>query len=232
MFTGTIKQFKRGRVDALTSYLDIYAADGDKAYNFALVNKSLAAGSSIQDRVDAISQSMDQYDVTKGQTDGLVGGTLPRGRVLFGLAKDQMGPPTDTAGVSWSIQNGKLVTIPLTGYLSGEAVVLNSRTGMIGVPEATQNGIEVSCLLNPKIKIGTRVQIDNSQINQSTVREQGFPRYTDLSFPASVSDDGFYRVLVVEHEGSCPYGDSWNSNLVCLAVNQSSSPGEAVLPYG
>ncbi len=233
IFSGTVKQFKRGRVDAKTSYLDIYAADGDKAYNFALVNKSLAAGSSVKDRVEAITESMNQYDVTKGQQDGLVGGVLPRGKVLFGLAKDQMKSPTDTAGVSWSIQNGKLVTIPLTGYLPGEAVVLNSRTGLIGVPEATQNGVEAVCLLNPKIKVGTRVQIDNKLINQTTVREQGFPRYTDLSFPASVTEDGFYRVLVAEHEGEAPYGSGpWFTNITCLAVNQSSAPASSVLPYG
>lgn len=238
IFTGTIKQFRRGRVDALNSYLDIYAADGDKAYNFAFVNKSLMAGSSISDRVDTISQSFEKYDVTKGQLDGLTsetaatGGVLPRGKVLFGLAKDQMRAPTETAGVSWSIQNGKLVTIPLTGYLSGEAVVLNSRTGMLGVPEATQNGVEAQCLLNPRIKVGTRVQISNKLINQTTVREQGFPRYTDLSFPASVTNDGFYRVLVVEHEGECPYGDAWISSLTCLAVDQSSAPSDSVKRNG
>lgn len=238
IFTGTVKQFKRGRVNALDSYLDIFAADGDKAYNFGFVNKTLAAGSSIKDRVEAISEGFQKYDVTNGQLDGLTqatsqtGGVLPRGKVLFGLAKDQMGAVTDTAGVSWSIQDGKLVTVPLTGYLPGEAVALNSRTGMIGVPEATQNGIEVQCLLNPKIRIGTRVQIDNKLINQTTVREQGFPRYTDLSFPASVTNDGFYRVLVVEHEGECPYGNTWTSKLTCLAVNQASPPDQSVLPYG
>jgi archaellin len=238
IFTGTIKQFKRGRLNAKDSYLDILAADGDKAYNFALVNKSLAAGSSVKDRVETIGQAFEKYDVSTGTLQGLdkataaTGGVLPRGKVMFGLAKDQLGAPTATAGVSWNIQDGKLVTTPLTGYAPGEAIVLNSRTGMIGTPEATQNGIEVQCLLNPKIRIGTRVQIDNKLINQSTVKEQGFPRYTDLSFPATVTADGYYRVLVVEHEGECPYGESWTSTLTCLAVNQSSSPDTSVLPYG
>lgn len=235
IFQGTIKQFKRGRISALDSYLDILAADGDEAYNFAFVNKSLAAGSSQMDQVKAAASSMNQYGVTQGQLDGLgttgTGGVLPRGKVLFGLAKDQLQSPTDTAGVSWSIDNGKLVTVPLTGYLPGTAVVLNAATGLDGVPEQTDNGIEINCLLNPNIKIGTRVQINNADINSSTQLQPGF-NYSTPPLLADVTMDGFYRVLVAEHEGECPYGAKWTTHLTCLAVNASSVANNSVLAYG
>jgi len=234
IFSGDISQFRSGRVDNKDSFLDIMAGDGDKAFQFAVVNKSLAAGSTQQDRANAVAESFAQYGVkydSNGSPVPGTGGVLPRGKVLFGLGKDQMNPIASTSDSTWSFQDGQLVLIPLTGYANGEIVILNSATGMIGVPEATENGIEIECLLNPRIKVGTRVQINNSDINQTQINKQGFPRYTDISFVANTSNDGVYRVLVVEHHGDIR-GSAWTSSLICLAVNQSSPQDKSVLPYG
>lgn len=234
IFEGQVMRWRHGRLDAKDSFLDLFCADGDKAFQFAFVNKSLAAGATLEDKMQAVSEATQPYGVTfdsGGQPIPSTGGVLPRGKVLFGLAKDQMGPIADTSDTTWSIQDGKLTLIPFKGYLPGEIVVINSGTGMIGVPEATENGVEAEVLLNPKIKIGTRVQIDNNLINQTNVNQQGFPRYTDINFFASVSDDGVYRALVVEHRGDTR-GTLWTTSITCLSINQSASQSEAVLPYG
>lgn len=233
IFQGTIKQFRRGRLNATDKFLDILAADGDQAYNFAVVNKSLKAGSSLQDQVNAIAEATGKFDVTKGSIPNSLGtgGTLPRGKVLFGMARERLSDVSATAQSTWSIQNGKIVIIPLTGYAPGEAVVLNARTGMIGVPTVTNDGIAVQCLLNSRLAIGTRVQLDNSAITTQSIREQGFPGYSDLSFPASLSDNGIYRTLVVEHVGDTR-GQEWYSDLTCLAVDGSASPDASVKAYG
>lgn len=233
IFQGTIKQVRRGRLNATDTYLDIYAADLDQAYNFGVVSKTLAAGSTQKDQVDAIMQQAASKGMSAGSIPNSLGtgGTLPRGKVLFGLARERLTDIANTTGCTWNITNGKVNIIPLTGYLQGEAVVLNAQTGLIGVPEATNAGIEAKCLLNPLIKLGTRVQIDNALINQTTINQQGFPRFTDLSFPASVTDDGFYRVLVVEHMGDSR-GNEWESQLTCLAVDSSTQPDSSVQAYG
>lgn len=231
IFKGTIKQVKRGRLNATDTYVDILAADGDIAYNFGVVNKTLAAGATPQDQVNAISEATSKFGVTQADNQGLVGGTLPRGKVLFGMYRDRMDDVSRTNSVTWSVQNGKIVVIPVTGYLPGEAVVLTSRTGMIGVPEATNDGIKVDCLLNPLIKIGTRLQINNKSINNTTIREQGFPRYTDLTFIASLSADGYYRALVVEHEGD-NRGDAWYTHITCLNVDPTAAAGNSVQANG
>lgn len=234
IFEGQIGRFRSGRLDARDSFLDIMAGDGDKAFQFALVNKTLAAGASQQDKMQAVADAMLPYDVkydASGNPVPSTGGILPRGKVMFGLARDQMSPIVATGDATWSIQNGQIVVIPFKGYLAGEAVVLNSGTGLIGVPEATENGVECETLLNPRIRIGTRVQIDQALINQTRINQQGFPRYTDINFFASVTNDGFYRVLVAEHRGDTR-GPLWTTSLTCLSVNQSSSQDNAVLPYG
>ncbi len=48
IFKGTIKRIKTGRESAIDSFLEIMAADADEAFNFAFVNKTLAAGATLQ----------------------------------------------------------------------------------------------------------------------------------------------------------------------------------------
>src|SRR5690242_5355904 len=60
IFSGTIKQVRRGRENATDSYMDLTAADGDSAYNFAIVNKSLKAGSTPEDHFNVVLGAMKQ----------------------------------------------------------------------------------------------------------------------------------------------------------------------------
>lgn len=233
IFTGTIKQTRKGRENAIDTFLDIFAADGDLASNQAVVNKSLAVGSKLSDRAQVAIDAMKANGATGQDTKALqaTGGILPRGKVLFGMARDYLGDAADTGNCSWSIVDGKVVFTPLTGYNSGEAVVLTAKTGMVGIPEATNDGVHVRCLLNPLIKIGTRVQIDNASINQTQVNQQGFPAYTDLNFFASTTEDGFYRALVVAHFGDTR-GNDWYTDLTCLAIDASAAAAQSVQAAG
>lgn len=231
VFQGSIKQTETGRVSATDSFLSMFAADGDQAFNFGMVNTS-RRGVAPADQANAIAGGMGPYGVTAGDTTQVTGGVLPRGKVLFGMGRARASDLAASTGTSWSIQNGKLVFVPLTGYLPGEAVVLNSRTGLVGVPSATEDGITATCLLNPSIRIGGRVQINNADINTRTVQQQGgFPNYSSISLPATVTDDGIYRVLVAEHRGDSR-GDEWYTDVVCLAIDASASPGSSVKVYG
>jgi hypothetical protein len=228
IFDGTIKQYRMGKQpDQVTSYLDILAADGDLAYNFGVINKSLAAGSSSGERVAAMVESLTKYGIS-GATNLIpsTGGILPRGKVLFGLSKGLLRSEVATQGASWSIQNGRIQIIPLDGYLPGEAVVLTSQTGLIGRAEQTAEGIKCRSLLNPKILIGGAVQIDNKSINQTLaapgselpVGQSAFNSWTAIQQLANIADDGLYRVYVCEHVGDTR-GQDWYSDLVCLTIN-------------
>lgn len=233
IFQGDIKQFRHGRESNIDTFLDIMTSDGDLAHIFGTVNATIAQNASPQDQLKVIGDSFKQHGVTLGDTAAVgVAGILPRGKVLFGLARDQMRNLTNTAGSSWSIQNGKVTVVPLDSYLPGEAVVLTAYTGLIGVPEATDGGIYCKCLLNPRITIGTRIQLANGSVTATDLKSRfGFPDYTSLSYVAATDLDGFYRTLVVEYEGDTR-GDPWWCNLVVLAINPSAQPGAQVQPYG
>jgi len=233
IFQGDIKQFRRGRERNVDNYLDILAADGDEAYNFGVVNKSFAAGASDDQLLSTLLDSMGlKKDASVDQIMASTGGVIhPRGKVLFGMARLYMGDVAKNAQSRWSIQNGKVTLVPFTGYLPGEAVVINTASGMIGTPEQTDSGISVRCYLNPLIKIGRRIHIDNKDINQAVVRQQSFPKYKSQFYPANLANDGIYRVLAAEHVGDTRAND-WYTELICLNVDPSSATSSSVLPAG
>lgn len=234
IFDGTIVQVKKGAENAKDRYVDIMASDLDEFYNFTLVSKTLAAGSTQKDRLDAVMAAGKASGAKLGSIpDNLgTGGTLPRGKVLFGMAREQMNDIAKTAEASWFVQNGKVNLVKNTGYLPDEIVVLNSETGMIGVPEATNSGIEIMSLLNPKLRTGCRVQVDNASITTTNVKQQGaFPTYGAINLPASLSADGVYRVLVSEHAGD-NRGPQFETKLTCLSVDASATVGNSVRAAG
>ena len=228
IFDGTIKQFRLGRVNATTTYLDILAADGDIAYNYATINQTLAAGSTSEQRVDATVAAMNPYGVTKGYVSlNPTGGVLPRGKVLFGMPRALLRQEAANNGATWNISNGRVNVTPLKGYLPGEAVVLSAATGMIGLPEQTNEGLRVRSLLNPRIVVGGRVRIDNRSVNQ-TIQQNPNAAPTAYNLRAggpqrlaTITNDGIYRVFVAEYQGDTR-GQDWYTNIVCLAVDAST----------
>lgn len=233
IFDGTIKQFKKGRENATDTYLDILAADGDLAYNFATVNMTLAAGSNPGQRITAVLGEMAKKGVNRGDIMAFTGGVLPRGKVLFGMARALLRQETQTQGATWNIENGRINVTPLEGYRPGEAVVLSSLTGLVGLPEQTNEGVHAKCLLNPRLGVGSLVRIDNKSVNQLLQQNPNaapiaFNQYAGLQLLASVATDGLYRLYVVEHEGDTR-GQAWHSHLIGLSVNPAT---KQVKPYG
>ena len=240
IFNGDIKQFMKGRENATDTYLDFLAADGDLPYNFAVVNTTLAEGATPQDVVNACLTAMQQSATAAGVTPitlGYVGGldgqpALPRGKVLYGMARDILRDVCHTTNTSWSIQNGQLQIMPLESYVPGTAVVLTQETGLIGQPSQTIDGIIVKALLNPQFAVGGRVQINNALINQNLNAAGGDLIDPFTSFKAlpqkiaRVADDGFYRILVAEHSGDTR-GVPWYTDLVCIALDDTVPVSQA-----
>jgi hypothetical protein len=201
--------------------MDIYAADGDIAYNFGVVNASFPAGATYEQILKEVAKQMDLAIDDHSLSLVATGGILPTGKTMWGMGKVAMGVIAKNNNCRWSIQNGTLTLIPNDGFLPGAPVVMNSSTGMIGSPEATENGIMVRCYINPLIKIGGAVHIDNKLISQAVVHDMGQIAWGSQYYPATTSADGTYRVLVIDHSGDTR-GNEWETELTCLNINVSS----------
>lgn len=228
IFSGTIKQFRKGRENALNSYLDILAAENDPEYNFGVCNTNAPAGFSVNQTIGRVADQI-QLKFAAGQIPQGTGGTLPRGKVLWGMARNIFRNEAQSQRCSWSIQDGSITMIPLDGYLPGEAVVITAATGMIGVPQQTDEGINVRTLLNPKLKIGARIKLDNASINTTQAQESSKIEFSQFRFDsrtgrqvvANTSLDGFYFLYVIEHGGDTR-GNEWFSDLICLAIDPNT----------
>lgn len=221
IFKGNIKQIIRGRESATDTFIDIIAGDGQNAYNFAVVNKTLAAGATIKDQVDASVQSMNSRGVTAGQIADMPPEQLPRGKVMYGTAKQYLRNAANSNNQSWSIQDEQVTFVSNKSYLPGEAVNVNSKTGMIGTPQQTTEGVNVKCLLNPKISLGGRIFLNNASVELLKVNQAvaGSP----ANFPAPQDADGYYYVLVAEHQGDTR-GVEWYTTMICLAIDPTTNP--------
>jgi hypothetical protein len=217
IFEGNIKQFiGNGRESATDTFIDIIAGDGDQAYNFAIVNTTLKAGSSQNDHLSAALGAMASQGVGQAYVGALPQNQLPRGKTMYGSARQHIKRIADTAGFVWSIQDQKIVFLKQSTYLPGTAVVLSSKTGMIGTPQQTVVGVDCKCLLNPQIKIHGRVQIDNANIAQFKLDQ--FNPGSAANTPVPLNADGFYYVNLANHLGD-NRGDLWDTNLSLLSID-------------
>lgn len=229
IFDGTIKQWYEGREsNKVDTFLDILAADGEIAYNFAMLNTSLAAGSTPDQRLAAGIAEMKKLGIRVGNIvsgEG-TGGVLPRGKVLFGLARAHIRAEVENTGRTWTILNGNLYVTKFDEYRPGEAVVLSSQTGLIGRPQQTDNGVVARCLINPRIGVGRIVQIDNNHINQTSQQLKSviagaqvpFNKWAGITRLANIATDGIYRVYVIETLGDTR-ATPWYMDLVLLAID-------------
>ncbi|WP_429496616.1 phage protein [Robbsia andropogonis] len=244
IFDGTIKQVRRLRESPTDTVLEITAADGDSAYNFAVVSKTFAAGSTITDHVNEYASVMFGHGVTQGTIAAMPATVFPRGKVMFGLARDHLRCTARTAGMDWSIQDGRLQIVPQTAYIEGDVPQINAASGMIGLPVQTIGGIEVKMLLNPNIKIGHLIQLNNESIQryefQQGAAQEALNSAVDKTY-AKLNTDGFYKVMMAQHQGDTR-GNDWYTDVICidadtttnpsLASKSSVAPAGPVKPYG
>jgi hypothetical protein len=225
IFQGNIKQVIIGRESATDTFIDIVAGDGDRAYNFAIINQTIAAGASASDQVAAATNAMTPKGVTAGHLGEMPTEKLPRGKVMYGNARTYLRDVAQSSNKSWSIQDEKITFVSKKSYLPGERVVLTSKTGMVGTPQQTNEGVNVKCLLNPNIRIATRIQIDNKSIERYKIN-LAVPN-SAANIPAPLTADGVYYVLVIEHSGDTRAVD-WYSTMICLNMDVTTNPINSV----
>lgn len=217
IFKGQIIQKRSGRENPVDTYLNIIAQGGDQAYNHAVVSKTLAAGHTYKDQVMTAYEALKPFGITLGKIADLGDKKMPRARVLFGMARDILRTIAISTGTSWSIQNNELTVTKNNEPKEGGAIVLNSRTGMIGLPVQSIDGILVTCLLNPQIGPGSLIQINQASVQEAKLSADYTAVVNNAMIP-STADDGFYKCLVVNHIGDTR-GDPWYTQILCLRAD-------------
>lgn len=225
IFEGEIIQKRLGRETGTDTYLTILARSGDRAYNHATVNKSLAAGHTFRDQVNVALEAMKPYGITAGNIADLGPAKMPRGAALFGMARDILRDIGFATKTSWYIQGQKLHMTKDDEADRGGAIVLNSMTGLIWRPVQTFDGIIGKCLINPQIVPGAIVKIDEASIDQAAFDPSIAGELSKEMIP-STATDGFYKVLTVDVLGDTR-GQPWYCEFICIRADR-----QGPLPIG
>ncbi len=233
LFSGNIVQALYGRENQTDTLTTIFANDGDHGHNFATVSKTLPAGSTPQDHVNAAMAAMAPYGIALGYIDpalNLLTPVFPRAVALFGMARDVLANVAKSKQATVSYQNGQMQMIGPNGSVPGGPVVINSNTGMIGMPTQDIGGVMVRVLINAAIKVNTLVHIDQSSITNAELPigpvGELAPRPIDLPWIAA---DGIYRVFQIGITGDTR-GNPWYMDLSCLVPGQSTAQSRLTNP--
>jgi hypothetical protein len=189
---------ERDETDVIT---EVKVGDGDEAERKGYVAKTYPTGTKIKDIVEDIRQN-GMPGISRGELKGL--DDLPATKRPLTLvsgtrrAMDQLGR---SHNFYWSYQNEALETIPADGFLD-QRVVISARTGMIGVPTVTDNGISVQCLLDPAIRPNRLIEVISDVLDMN-----GKP--------------GIYRVNGLHY-----YGDNMDGDFAVDVEGQTVSGGK------
>jgi hypothetical protein len=226
IFSGEVRYFRTGRESPTDTFLEIYGADGDKAYNYAVVSATLPQGSKLTDGAAQVNSAMSAQGVQPPPAPPPDPGiAYPRGKVMFGMARDYADKIAGNSKCQWSIQQGTQQYLPRLNTLPGQVIQVNSATGMIGMPVQTIYGIEVRMLIDPRIHYGSILQINNKDIQTAQLDlSLGGAAQNALNQlgPGFLNADGYYKVIAGEYDGDTR-GNNWFLNAVCVNMDNSSS---------
>lgn len=219
IFQGQVFQFRRGRESPTDTYLCIIAQNADTQHNFAVVKGTLAAGRNLEQEKQVIAESFKANGAKTGYLAPAANqNEAPRGKTYFGLASDYLNEYAENNNQDCGYDGNEITIVERNRAADAKAYVLKPSTGLIGMPQLTMSGLRAECLMNPKIKIGSQVQIDSILVQtenyDTTYNQQGL----DQTFKQAFGADGYYNIVSVTHDGDTR-GDVWHTSIVGTGVN-------------
>lgn len=156
--------------------LTLICGDGRKELKEATVNQTFEAGASVQQIIESAAQSFGLS--ANPRIEGVEQETFSQSVTVSDSAKDILDKYTKKQGLIWSIQNGVVEVRKQDQAIADETIVLEnifatglnqnervynrfiSGTGLLGIPKKREDGgIEVTSLLNPKLRPGRILEI-------------------------------------------------------------------------
>lgn len=249
IFNGEIRFTITGRDNPTDTFILIQAIDGHQAFEQAQMVTTLAAGYTVADLHAATMSTFAPYGVTQGITGAMPDTVFPRGRVMYGMSRDVMSNVAEQCKANWQFVDGQVQMVSTDKYIH-EAIVLNSDTGLIGMPQQTMGaGVNVRCLINPNIRVGGLIELDQASVYRASLSSsevQSIPGRASeasnngnltvngtLQQPASIATDGVYIVQSISYNGDTR-GQAWYMDLMCFARGSAdlmnASAKERALP--
>lgn len=197
VFIGKIRNvFKERNVG--TTVHRIIARGNDKSDK--TINTTFGVNTDIIEIIKACATSMGfPLVITKTDFDDIA--PYSRGYVLHGDPRVYLDKLAKTHKFSYVVDKNRLIVTRNNSFQPGVPFEVSQFTGMVGIPEITEVGCDVSLTINPAIRIGSRIDIQSNLVtfNFNNIYFQDLP-------PQAGS--GIYRVFKIRHTGDS-HSDSW-----------------------
>lgn len=208
IFSGDIVQPLRGKEDNTTYTLTLVSQDGDLFYNKGIINASFRAGQTPRDILENMTKQSSNALELGQLSDNLSQTALPRGKALFGLTRDYFRQIAKSEQAAFYINNNKIDFVKAMDLPTNEVIKLNGKSGLIGMPEQTEEGIQATCLLNPLLDLNKMVAID-----LYSIQRQKADRNNELK---NIEGSGVFKIIKIAHKGDTR-GDEWYTEFTAIA---------------
>lgn len=192
IFKGQMRDVEHRR-DGPDIISKISCGDGDKAFRKATTSKAFPKDTPVEDVIEELYAQLEKEGIDRGEwkfPDDMP--KYKRPYAMCGGCTRELDRIGRGRGFYWSVQNGTMEIIPADGYIGG-VVLITPETGMIDVPTITDNGVKVSCLLNPEIRPNRRVQIESQTLEMNA--EGGMYRVSQATYSGD-NRDGDFKVSI------------------------------------
>lgn len=230
IFKGQLFQPIRGKENGTDYYLRLICIDGDAYLNLTWDAETIGPDNTRRQLAEQVIRSstnqLDSVDVSQLPNESFVDGSIPtneRSKVVFGCPCKYLSNIAKMSNSTFYIENnvGKFFNPNSTQGLQN-AHLINKETGMIGQPEQIDRGVSVKCLLNPSIKLGDFIKIDNKTVITK--------EYEYGTIPYLLDKDGIYRIIKMNAVGDSR-GQDWYWNLTTI-TQAGLTPEMMVGQYG
>ena len=185
-------------------FMNYISMSVNKGMNQRQVFETACSGGAIPIQTDHITEKLRQQ-------------TLPRGKVFFGMPIDYVEDVCRGNAATFFMDGGKLNLYTLLDVAEDEALEVDPYTGLIGMPQQTVDGLNFRLLLNPAIKLMTRVKLSRSELNEVVLMPKQKQRRLD--------DEWIYQAIEVTHTGDTR-GNDWYTDVVGISrYGKDSMPG-------
>ena len=116
---------------------------------------------------------------------------------LTGTPRDGVAELNQMGNVQACVDNGTLKVLDADKSLSGAPYILNSATGMVGIPQVTDQGIIVKMMLNNIIELGGSINV-TSTVNPAA---NGTYKIIQINYEIASRDTPFWYTLVCSNLG-------------------------------
>lgn len=219
VFVSTVKE----DVDWKT---EIKAGDGFRSFSQSITSRNYAAGTPIRAIVEQTAKDMgialkESANILKGSLDGSI--------TLHGKSQLALDQVVRNAGGQWSIQDNELQVTPVTKPIDGEAIMLDSSSGLLEAPSVSEKGVNIRCQLHPDLRPGKVVKLESS----SWAVDSGGTGVMDGSQTTKSSNGGSDSMAQKEKTYPVERGKDYNGFYICQSVqfvgNNAGGPFECRL---